>query len=411
MDSAVEERSPDQLRTALAARLRAKGWIRTAAVQEAILAVPRHLFVPGTVTVAEAYADSVVATKRGPDGKAVSSVSAPWLQAYMLEQAMPRPGGRVLEIGSGGYNAALIAELVGPHGRVVTVDIDADITTSARTYLDRAGYPHVQVVHGDGNLGYEPGGPYDAIIVTVEAGDLSPQLVQQLAPGARIVVPLRMRTLTRCLTLQPSGDHLAATAALQCGFVSMQGDRRQLARRIPLRGADVVLLLDDPAEIDTAALTTALSTPRVDVWAPVTVTMTEPGSFESLHLWLSSQPRPFGALAVDREATAGLLDPQDKFTCPTLLTADSLAYLAMRKIADGIWQFGAHGFGPAAGALTTDLVDLIVAWNRDHRPGPGPAITVHPTGTPPEPDGRLQLVVPRRNTTIAVTWPALEDRR
>ena len=144
----------------------------------------------------------------------------------------------------------------------------------------------------------------------------------------------------------------------------------------------------------------------MDVWAPVTITMQEPGSFESLHLWLSSQPRPFGALAVDRQATIGLLDPQDRFTCPTLFTGDSLAYLAMRKIADSTWQFGAHGFGPTADTLTTDLVDLIVAWDHDHRHGPGPAITVHPTRNPPAAAGHLQLVVPRRETTIAITWPS-----
>ncbi|HWS37676.1 MAG TPA: methyltransferase, FxLD system [Actinoplanes sp.] len=411
VDSAVEDRTPEQLRTALVARLLAKEWIRTAAVETAVRTVPRHLFVPGTVTATEAYEDTVVATRRGPDGRTTSSVSAPWLQAYMLEEAALRPGSRVLEIGSGGYNAALIAEVVGPHGHVVTVDIDADITAGARSYLDRAGYPHVRVVHGDGELGYAPDGPYDAIVLTVEAGDISPHLVRQLAPGGRIVVPLRMRTLTRCLTLQPRGDHLAATAALQCGFVPMQGDRRQLARRVPLRGNDIILLLDDPVEVDAAALTTALTTPRVEVWAPVTITMQDGGSFESLHLWLSSQPRPFGALAVDRQATIGLLDPQDRFTCPALLADAGLAYLAMRKVGDNMWQFGAHGFGTAAGTLTTDLADLVVAWDRDYRHGPGPDVTVHPGGAPPVPDGRLQLVVPRRDTTIAVTWPSPAGNR
>jgi protein-L-isoaspartate(D-aspartate) O-methyltransferase len=391
VDSAVEEKSPEQLRTDLVTQLLAKSWIRTPAVEAAFRAVPRHRFVPDAVTAAEAYQDTIVATKRGPDGKSMSTVSAPYLQAYMLEEAMLGPGSRVLEVGSGGYNAALAAEVVGPYGHVVTVDIDADITANARAYLDRAGYPHVQVVHGDGELGYEPGGPFDAIIVTVEAGDISPHLVRQLAPGGRIVVPLRLRTLTRCLTLTRTGDHLTATAALQCGFVPMQGDRRQLARRLPLRGNDAVLLLDDPTGIDTAALASALSMPRVDVWAPVTITMQELRSFESLHVWLSSQPRPFGALAVDRQATLGLLDPQDRFTCPTLLTGDSFAYLAMRKTGDDTWQFGAHGFGPAAGPLTTDLVELIVAWDR---------------GSPPAASGRVQLLVPRRDATIAITWPS-----
>jgi protein-L-isoaspartate(D-aspartate) O-methyltransferase len=329
-----------------------------------------------------------------------------WLQAYALEQAGLRSGGRALEVGSGGYQAALIAELVGSDGHVVTVDIDADITGQARTYLDRAGYSQVQVVHGDGNLGYPPGAPFDAIIVSVEAGDVAPFWVEQLAPGGRLIVPLRLRTLTRYLTLQRAGDHLVATAALQCGFVAMQGHGSQLARRVPLRGNDIVLLLDDPAEVDAAALAAALDEPRHDVWSPVTITMHELESFERLHLWLSSQPRPFGALAVDRQRTEGLVDPQDRFTCPTLLSAGSFAYLAMRKIDDDRWQFGAHGFGPDAPTLTADLLGLITVWDRDYRQAPAPEITVHPPGsTTPAAAGQPQLVVARQHAAIAVTWP------
>jgi protein-L-isoaspartate(D-aspartate) O-methyltransferase len=312
---------------------------------------------------------------------------------------------------SGGYNAALIAELVGPGGHVVTVDIDADITTAARTYLDRAGYPQVQVVHGDGDLGHPPGAPFDAIIVTVEAGDIPPSWIAQLAPEGRIVVPLRMRTLTRCLTLQRRADHLVATTALQCGFVPMQGDRRQLARRMPLRGNDVVLLLDDPTDVDIVALTAALDQPQPPVWSPVFITMQELRSFENLHMWLSSQPRPFGALAVDREATKGLLDPQDRFTCPTLLSDASFAYLAMRKVDDDRWQFGAHGFGPDADALTSDVIDLLVGWDHAYRHAPAPEISVHPLGTAPPETQQLQLLVARRHTSIAVTWPTPRSPR
>lgn len=83
-----------------------------------------------------AYADDVVVTRRDEHGKAISSVSAPWLQAVMLEEAGLGPGQRVLEIlGSGGYNAALMAELVGPTGEVTTVDIDPHVTARARRFL------------------------------------------------------------------------------------------------------------------------------------------------------------------------------------------------------------------------------------------------------------------------------------
>ncbi|MEU7171542.1 methyltransferase, FxLD system [Micromonospora tulbaghiae] len=410
--SALDTSSTDEARARLADQLLARRWVTSPAVEAAFRRVPRHLFATHGISIDAAYADDVVITSRGPDGRATSSISAPWLQAYMLEQAGLRPGARVLEVGSGGYNAALIADVVGPEGTVVTIDIDANVIERARTGLDRAGYQQVTAVHGDGEYGHQPGAPYDAIIVTVETPDLPPAWLDQLAPAGVLIVPLRMRGMTRCLTLRRHEDHLLAAAALQCGFVPMQGDGRSPARRLALRGDDVVVVLDDTtAEVSLDALAAALHTQRLEAWSPVTITMEEGSSFESLHLWLASQPRPFGTLAVDRERSAGLVDPQDRFVCPTLLTADSFAYLAMRKLDDTTWQFGTHGFGPDADTLATDMLDLITVWDHHHRHSPGPKITVHPTGThPPEPDGP-QLLVTRRHAAIMVTWSASEQPR
>ncbi|MFV2104563.1 methyltransferase, FxLD system [Micromonospora sp. LOL_024] len=410
--SALDTVSADEARARLVEQLLAGRWIISPAVEAAFRRVPRHLFAPDGVSIDAAYADDVVITRRGPDGRATSSISAPWLQAYMLEQARLAPGARVLEVGSGGYNAALIADVVGPHGTVVTVDIDADVTDRARTGLDRAGYRQVTVVHGDGEYGHPPSAPYDAIIVTVETPDLPPAWLDQLTPAGVLIVPLRIRGMTRCLTLRRHEDHLLATAALQCGFVPMQGDGRQPNRRLLLHGDDIAVTLDDTTtEVNPDALASALHSPRREAWSPVTITMHEGSAFESLHLWLASQPRPFGTLAVDRERAAGLVDPQDRFVCPTLLTTDSFAYLAMRRLDDTTWQFGSHGFGPNADTLTTDMLNLITVWEHHHRHGPGPTITVHPTNThPPTPDGP-QLLVTRHHTTITVTWPASGEPR
>ncbi|MEU9190142.1 hypothetical protein AB0D14_37570 [Streptomyces sp. NPDC048484] len=101
------------LRHQLADQLAEAGHIRTPAVDEALRTVPRHAFAPDA-PVQEAYANDIVAIRHSDDGRITSSISAPWLQADILEAARIRPGHRVLEIGSGGYNAALIAELVGP---------------------------------------------------------------------------------------------------------------------------------------------------------------------------------------------------------------------------------------------------------------------------------------------------------
>ena len=99
---------------------------------------------------------------------------------------------------------------------------------------------------------------------------------------------------------------------MRSAYVAMQGDGSNPARRVDLRGDDIVLVLDDATQVSVDTLVAALDQPRVEAWSPVTVTMDEPAPFESLHLWLASQPRPYGVLAVNRERTAGLLDPDNK---------------------------------------------------------------------------------------------------
>ncbi len=150
------------LRGALVEALRLKGCLRSPALAEAFGAVPRHLFIPH-VAVEEAYRDRHIVTKRLPDGEAISSCSQPYIMAVMLDQLDVRPGHRVLEIGAGtGYNAALLAHLVGAAGRVTTIDIDADTAAAARAHLDSAGVIGVRVICGDqvalGELQAEAGG-------------------------------------------------------------------------------------------------------------------------------------------------------------------------------------------------------------------------------------------------------------
>ena len=192
----------DALREDMISELRKLGAVRTEAVETAIRTVGRHLFMPEE-TPEQAYAaEHALITKRDENGVSLSSVSAARIQAFMLEQAEIHPGMRVLEIGSGGYNAALMAELVGPDGEVTTIDIDPDVIDRARKLLPAAGYGHVNALVVDGADGEPTHAPYDRIVVTVEAADLAPAWVDQLAPGGRIVVPLRLRGLTWSVTFQ-----------------------------------------------------------------------------------------------------------------------------------------------------------------------------------------------------------------
>ena len=103
-----------------------------ASVDGAVRAVPREAFLPGT-PLAEAYGDSPVVTHRDKDGVATSSASAPGIVAAMLAQLDVRQGQRILEIGAGtGYNAALLAHLTGPAGRVTTIELDPGVAAEAK---------------------------------------------------------------------------------------------------------------------------------------------------------------------------------------------------------------------------------------------------------------------------------------
>src|ERR1700733_6526778 len=157
----------DGLRAAMvdgiARRHEALGRVLSADVRRALLTVPRHLFAEGDADLARAYADQPIVTKRDERGVSVSSVSAPWLQAMMIGQAGVGPGMRVLEIGSGGYNAALIREIVGDGGKVTTVDIDSEVTDRARRCLAAAGYADIEVICADAEFALAPGRTFDGI--------------------------------------------------------------------------------------------------------------------------------------------------------------------------------------------------------------------------------------------------------
>ncbi|MDQ7828157.1 MAG: DUF309 domain-containing protein [Armatimonadota bacterium] len=172
----------------LVATLREQGYVRSPRVEQAFRSVPRHLFLPH-VAMEVAYSEEAVVTRRDPSGMPISSSSMPAIMAAMLEQLDVRPGHRVLEIGAGtGYNAALLAALAGPTGRVTTVDLDEDIVQEARAHLADAGFA-AQVVCRDGWLGVEEDAPFDRIVATVGVWDLSPHWVEQLREGGVLVIP------------------------------------------------------------------------------------------------------------------------------------------------------------------------------------------------------------------------------
>jgi protein-L-isoaspartate(D-aspartate) O-methyltransferase len=133
------------------------------------------------------------------NGASLSCASAPWLVAAMLDQLDVQLGNRILEIGAGtGYNACLLAKLTGRADLVTTIDVDADVTTKASQALTATGYGDVHVVTGDCGLGYPDHAPYDRMIATVSPFDIPVAWWKQLAPGGRLVAPLRFPVKSAC---------------------------------------------------------------------------------------------------------------------------------------------------------------------------------------------------------------------
>ncbi|MEV7284939.1 methyltransferase, FxLD system [Streptomyces sp. NPDC093252] len=250
----------------------ASGDIDSDRVAQVMRRVPRHLFAPGA-SLEEAYSTySAFVTKRDVSGVAVSSVSAPRIQAFMLEQAGVRRGMRVLEIGSGGLNGAYLAELVGDEGSVTTVDIDPEVTGRAGELLKANGYDRVRVATADAVDGVPDGAPYDVIMVTVGAWDVPPASREQLTGGGRLVVPLWVRGLMRSVGLRREGGRLVSSSVRVCGFVPMRGAGAHASQVVQLSGTEgVTLRFDDGLPVEPGVLPGVLDGPRVEEWSGVMV--------------------------------------------------------------------------------------------------------------------------------------------
>lgn len=150
-------------------------------VMDAILRVPRHLFVP------PAQRPHAYENRPLPIGHA-QTISQPYIVALMTDLLKPGREDSVLEIGAGsGYQAAVLAELV---RAVYTIEIVEPLAAEARGRLERLGYRNVEVRTGDGYKGWEERAPFDAIMVTAGAAEVPPALLRQLKPGGRMVIPV-----------------------------------------------------------------------------------------------------------------------------------------------------------------------------------------------------------------------------
>jgi protein-L-isoaspartate(D-aspartate) O-methyltransferase len=417
--------------TAAQARLAAQLGGSGRAISEPVLAafrhVPRHLFLP-EMPPAVAYQDEAFVIKQNADGLPVSSSSQPAIMAIMLEQLGLKPGQRVLEIGAGsGFNAALMAHILGDPAAVISIDIDAEVACRARRSLTAAGFGGVQVCCGDGGFGVPAHAPYDRIIVTAGAWTLAPAWLDQLAPGGRIVLPLSVRGIQLSVGFEPVARHWASVSACRCGFIKMAGALAGPEVFLPLGQPGWHVQADDGRALDIDGLHQALTGPATDV--PTDLMVAGLQELSDADLWLTlTQPRltrltvmnsrvakpvraplqPLGGLAdaepgmaPGRLAVAALVPGRDE--------PDPAGHVTAAGAASGTGR-GARvvvrGYGPGGPDLARSLAERALAWHRLGRPGtagltlrafPRDAVLAASPG---------RVVLDRGPLRLAVGWPA-----
>ncbi|WP_181801455.1 methyltransferase, FxLD system [Streptomyces shenzhenensis] len=392
-------RDPDALRADMVRALRDQDAITSESVAAAFSAVPRHLFAPEAPLDRAYDLHGIVPVKKDEHGLNLSVMSAAHLQAVMLEQAAIKPGMNVLEIGSGGYNAALIEELVGSDGMATTVDIDRDIVDRARLCLDEAGYDQVKTVLADGETGVPDGAPYDRIIVTASAWDIPPSWISGLAVNGRLVVPLTVHGTTRSIAFDRDGESLLSRSYRLAHFVPMQGEgAAKEERKVLLR--DGVALRTDEEQVDLVpeALNEALDKPRLMRWSGAAYDLPD-----ELDLYLTLCLPNVARLHASKEiVNSGLVEASAGIGVAALVDKDSIAYRTRRENEDtGGFESGVVAHGPQAEALADQYVDLLQRWAHNHRRRGAATIRYRPG---PAPTPLPQDAVRKRHGFLTVTW-------
>jgi len=158
------------------------GYLKTKEIINAFKKVPRQDFVPSKFKK-YAYIDEPLPTLKG------QTISQPATIATMTEALKPKKDDKILEIGAGsGYQSAILSEIVGSGGKVITIEILKELYKYAKEKLSK--YKNVMIIYGDGSLGYEQEKPYDGIIVTASAPCVPEPLKEQLKIGGRLVIPV-----------------------------------------------------------------------------------------------------------------------------------------------------------------------------------------------------------------------------
>lgn len=194
-------------------QIRKRG-VKSARVLEAMMRVPRHVFVPEELA-SHAYEDRALGIGEQ------QTISQPYMVASMTENLELQDGERVLEVGTGtGYHAAILAELA---REVITVEKNAALAESARARLDLLGYRNARVEIGDGTFGWPEAAPFDGILVAAAAPAIPQPLMAQLAEGGRLIIPVGASDKQMLMRIRKHGGEIIEEKLFACQFVPLLG--------------------------------------------------------------------------------------------------------------------------------------------------------------------------------------------
>ncbi len=183
-------------------------------VLDAMSRVPRHLFVPENLAD-RAYDDSPLPIGDG------QTISQPYMVAWMTELLEVATGDKVLEIGTGsGYQAAILCELA---GEVLSIEKYSSLARDAGELLHSLGYRNIRIRVGDGTLGWPEEAPFDGIMVTAGAPSVPQPLLEQLADGGRLVIPVGPSGMQMLNVIRRKGNEYQASDEGTCVFVPLVG--------------------------------------------------------------------------------------------------------------------------------------------------------------------------------------------
>jgi protein-L-isoaspartate(D-aspartate) O-methyltransferase len=194
-------------------QIEARG-IHNPLVLAAMREIPRHLFIPAPYDQS-AYDDNPLPIGNG------QTISQPYIVALMTELLRPEPSDNVLEIGAGsGYQSAILSRLV---YRLTSMERIPEVAILARNNLKSFGILNVEVIEGDGTLGYPQNAPYNGIVVTAATPEIPKALTDQLADRGRLVAPVGGRDVQELVTLEKQGDRMIPDSHGGVRFVPLIG--------------------------------------------------------------------------------------------------------------------------------------------------------------------------------------------